>query len=194
MNAYEILRSGNMDHIRAFFTPANINNLSDDDNTPLHFACKPDTPDNGAVIAYMIDCGARIDSINVYRNTALQRAVCHNKVACARVLLARGADPNTAMRHDSRVLSDAIAFGSRECVRLLMDYGALPIETRGNIFYLPNWVTSFLEERERVRHASITLMRALKKKLGRGVTQIIAQWVWSMRGCEEREIKRVCLY
>jgi hypothetical protein len=177
----KLLREQDMDTIRLIITPA-TNRLVD----WLHYACYSSTPDNGAVVAHILDCGVPVNSTRVNNQgwTVLHYAVNNDKIDCVRVLLSRGADVELQTGFGDRPLFFSFMNRSMRCARILIDYGAQIITTDRFIYLLP-WAFSFSAKRLRVRQTSVVLMGALKMvRMNRDLIPLIGQWVWATRGVE----------
>jgi ankyrin repeat protein len=81
--------------------------------TPLHMAARRG---NVEIAAALIDCGARIEARDSAGETPLRRAVNCDQVEVARLLLARGADPDSP---GSRRLTPRLAARSSAMKQLL---------------------------------------------------------------------------
>jgi hypothetical protein len=187
-----LLKTQNMDIIRATITPMNVNEYDERGVTWLDLSCMSCGCDNGAVISHILDCGAPIardnaDIQNVW--SALHMTAYIGLIECTRVLLCRGHVVDVMVRDDNYTpLELALRASEIECARLLMDYGAQLDKVDTNTI-IPTWATAFVVGRERARSASIHLMGALRRKQGgreiRYLIPLIGQWVWSMRGCNK---------
>jgi hypothetical protein len=184
-----LFESNDMNHIRAYFTPANANEPDEAGYTPLRLACHVPGIDNDAAVTHLLDCGASIHaSSNGY--TALHYAVWKHKPLCLRVLLDRGANAAAAGIGGMTPLGSAINVGRtnsslRFLAYLFLEHGANIVDLP-NYLQIPEWITTFVAGRERARSACIILVGALrKKKLHRNVAPIVAQWIWATRASNE---------
>jgi ankyrin repeat protein len=180
-----LLISQNMELIRATITPDNANEDDEYGWSYMHLACSKNTPDNGAVITHLLDCGVCINDIDIHNGwTPLHCAVYDNQINCVRVLLARGADVTYTCLYGRTPLYHA---HDKKCAYLLLDYkiDQLSMVKNDVIFHAAG--TSFVAGRERARSASIILMGALKRKrMNRDLVPLIAQWVWATRGVDTK--------
>jgi hypothetical protein len=173
-----VINSKDMDRIRAYFTPLNVNdfvgNIEYHKYRALELACSDLTFDCVVVVKYMLDCGAVIDTDNITYHCAAMNGY----VECLRVLLARGF-PTSYLLHGRTPLDSAIVYQKRTCARLLLDHGVHSNKC------MPAWITPFEWGRLQARHTGVILMCALKRAgMNRDLVPLIGQWVWASRGCE----------
>jgi ankyrin repeat protein len=175
-----LLEAQNMDLIRAYFTPANVNVPDEPGFTPLRLASSLYVPDNGAVILHLLECGADINAAS-YRYTPLHYAARAGKMNCMRALLSRGASVDLGDANHRTPLADTILGGYIDCGCLLLDYGASIANVKDSI-QAPAWAYAFVEDRARARQSAVILMRIIRKRVNRDLIPLIGQWVWASRG------------
>ncbi|MBQ9578333.1 MAG: ankyrin repeat domain-containing protein, partial [Ottowia sp.] len=96
---------------------ADINHKTESDaekRTPLMYAAYYDRED---LIAFLLDHGANVNDINQDGETALSFAVAENNINMAKILLDKGADPNTALIAASRKKRE-------DSIKFLLEHGA----------------------------------------------------------------------
>lgn len=98
--------------------------------TVLHIAAQRGRCDDGSVVEYLIDAGARADTTDiVFNGTPLTAAIQGQKIANVRVLLAAGSDVNHVVRFNKNrrtLLHLAAQDGIPEIIQLLLDRDADP--------------------------------------------------------------------
>ncbi|KAH8699371.1 ankyrin repeat-containing domain protein [Phaeosphaeriaceae sp. PMI808] len=98
--------------------------------TALHIAAQMGRCDDGSVVKYLIDAGARVDATDiVWNGTPLTAAIHGQKIANVRVLLVAGSDANHIVQHDESrrtPLHLAAQDGIPEMIQLLLAWGANP--------------------------------------------------------------------
>lgn len=104
---------------RLIETGTDVNIRDDLDNTPLHYAARSG---QAAVADVLIANGAEVDAEDEHGNTPLHLATKHVEVT--KVLVDHGADLNARDQGGRTALQEAVSYGTREVVDLLVDRGA----------------------------------------------------------------------
>jgi hypothetical protein len=98
-----------------------------------------------------------------------------------------------ATNHGRNALWRALYHKKDDCVRLLIEKGAIiaNVVLDHNLKAIPDWVHSFIAQREQCRHAAIVLFGSLRKGRvstfrgnGKDVAMIIAKIVWETRNTD----------
>nr|CAB3462532.1 unnamed protein product [Digitaria exilis] len=92
-------------------------------STPLHDAAEQG---HCEAIRLLLSKGVDVDRVN-YRGTPLHLAASMGKDQALKILLEHGADPNKVVNHVFSPLMVACCEHSLKCVKLLVEYGKIPI-------------------------------------------------------------------
>ncbi|RDK39595.1 ankyrin [Aspergillus phoenicis ATCC 13157] len=97
------------------------------ETTPLHAAARKGKED---IVKLLLDDGANVNAKGeVYgeKLTALHAASKAGHLGVVQALLDKGADVNAQCEYQGTALKDALRYGKREIVQLLLDRGAWPV-------------------------------------------------------------------
>jgi uncharacterized protein len=127
LDLFEATAIGAADRVKALLAgdPGLVRSYSPDGWTPLHLASFFGYPE---VVQLLLGAGAPLEarSRNTLANTALNAAAAANRIEVARLLLERGADPNSRQHNAISPLHSAAFNGNLDMVKLLLEHHADP--------------------------------------------------------------------
>jgi hypothetical protein len=190
MNQFEAAQKGDLQRLRVALTADNVNDVSRDGWTALHWACYYGQLD---CIKYCIEMGANVDARTVYGSTSLHIASSDGSVNVATVLLDAGAMVDARNNFGSTPLYCDLQslFPNHVAVaQLLVDRGAKVSNVILDKFVqaIPDWITAFIESRSNCRIVAIAIIGIHKYHRTTvtcnndiNVLRLIAKHIWSMR-------------
>ncbi|KAJ5067023.1 ankyrin repeat-containing protein [Anaeramoeba ignava] len=116
---------------------ADVNFKNENEETPLHFACKNTNKNSLEIIKYLIEKGADINSKNKYKETPFH-LICQypneNSIEILKYLIEKGADINSKNKNEETPLFFALEENDQKIIHFLLMNNANPFDLSINYF------------------------------------------------------------